>query len=361
VLQALSLAYRTADQDDEPVPTDPTPTQSIPRLDPPAAPQLSVAATARRLGIAPATLRTWDRRYGLGPTEHSPGQHRRYSPGDIARLELMRYALVRGAAPAEAAAYATATAPGTPAPAGLVPSPTAPAAAGSGAEIDPEPAAGPNGGIRVAGVTLRLPDVGRRAHGLARAALALDPVAVRRALTDAVATLGIEPAWTDVVCPVLNAIADRWKHTGAGVEVEHLLSECVTGVFTASAVAAPTEPQARPVLLAGMPGEQHVLPLVALSAALAGRGLSCRLLGPNLPLAALAAAVRRTAPAVVVLWAHLPDCADVDALQSLPRTRPRFRAFAAGPGWADVVLPPRIGWLDALGPAREQISEAVPV
>ena len=35
---------------------------------------LTVAAVARRLGVAPATLRTWDRRYGLGPTEHSTGE-----------------------------------------------------------------------------------------------------------------------------------------------------------------------------------------------------------------------------------------------------------------------------------------------
>ncbi|MGI9196332.1 MAG: MerR family transcriptional regulator, partial [Candidatus Nanopelagicales bacterium] len=38
---------------------------------------LTVAAVARRLGVAPATLRTWDRRYGVGPTEHAAGSHRR--------------------------------------------------------------------------------------------------------------------------------------------------------------------------------------------------------------------------------------------------------------------------------------------
>ncbi|MCA1655283.1 MAG: MerR family transcriptional regulator, partial [Pseudonocardiaceae bacterium] len=34
---------------------------------------LPVAAVARRLGIAPATLRTWDRRYGIGPRVHTTG------------------------------------------------------------------------------------------------------------------------------------------------------------------------------------------------------------------------------------------------------------------------------------------------
>ena len=40
---------------------------------------LGVAAVARRLGVAPATLRTWDRRYGVGPTRarggHPPPLH----------------------------------------------------------------------------------------------------------------------------------------------------------------------------------------------------------------------------------------------------------------------------------------------
>lgn len=53
-------------------------------------PLLSVAAVARRLGVAPATLRTWDRRYGLGPSGHTVGRHRKYGPRDVARLELMQ-------------------------------------------------------------------------------------------------------------------------------------------------------------------------------------------------------------------------------------------------------------------------------
>ena len=69
---------------------------------------LTVAAVARRLGVAPATLRTWDRRYGLGPTEHSTGEHRRYSNHDLARLTLMRKLVIAGVSPAEAAQRALA-------------------------------------------------------------------------------------------------------------------------------------------------------------------------------------------------------------------------------------------------------------
>ena len=69
-------------------------------------PTLPVASVARRLGVAPSTLRTWDRRYGLGPSRHTDGRHRRYGSSDIGRLELMQRALLSGASTAEAARYA---------------------------------------------------------------------------------------------------------------------------------------------------------------------------------------------------------------------------------------------------------------
>ena len=71
-------------------------------------PGLAVAAVARRLGVAPATLRTWDRRYGLGPSEHSAGAHRRYSDDDVARLMVMRRLALDGVAPVDAARSALA-------------------------------------------------------------------------------------------------------------------------------------------------------------------------------------------------------------------------------------------------------------
>ena len=64
---------------------------------------LTVAAVARRLGVAPATLRTWARRYGIGPSDHESGSHRRYCPEDLAKLTTMRRLIIAGMSPAEAA------------------------------------------------------------------------------------------------------------------------------------------------------------------------------------------------------------------------------------------------------------------
>ena len=66
-------------------------------------PGLAVAAVAKRLGVAPATLRTWDRRYGLGPSGRTAGSHRRYTADDVARLLVMRRLTLEGVAPVDAA------------------------------------------------------------------------------------------------------------------------------------------------------------------------------------------------------------------------------------------------------------------
>ena len=329
---------------------------------------LHVAAAAHRVGVAPSTLRTWDRRYGIGPTGHTPGRHRRYSPDDLARLDLMHRALILGATPADAAAHALTALP--PHLDGARPPPATGRDHGTGPRVADVPATpGPDaphpavvGGnrlrARTGGTALRLPRAGRRARALGRAALALDADTVRGLLTGSIAAIGTQATWDDVARPVLAAVAQRWADTGAGIEIEHLLSDCVTAVFSAVAAAAAPAAAARPVLLAGMAGDQHQLPLVVLAATLAQRGVSCRSLGTDLPQRALATAIRRTAPAAVLLWSQLSSTADPQVLRSLPRTRPGYRGFVAGPGWAEVELPQQVGRLESLKEATDALSAA---
>jgi DNA-binding transcriptional MerR regulator len=173
-----------------------------------------VAAVARRLGVAPATLRTWDRRYGLGPTLHSAGSHRRYSRPDIARLETMRRLVLDGVPPADAARLAVdrVSRPGTE----------------DGPPPGPSGRLGPLDGVRPGGPggrVLALPGGTAESRGLARAAMALDAGSIRVAVDRAVAEHGVIPTWTELLCPVLVAVGERWAATGEGVEVEHLRAE----------------------------------------------------------------------------------------------------------------------------------------
>lgn len=289
-------------------------------------PLLSVAAVARRLGVAPATLRTWDRRYGLGPSDHTIGRHRKYGPRDVARLELMQRALLRGASSAEAARFALDS---------------------RSSMTHGEVPAAPSGGRG-----LKLPGASRLARGLGRAALAMDSIAVQQQLADSLASDGVIATWNEVVRPVLTAVSARWELSGAGVEVEHLLNECVLASFVRVTPLVTRGRNHRPVLLACMPEERHNLPLYPLAAELARRGVVVRQLGAALPVAALAAAVRRTAPSAIVLWAQLPRYADPGVLAALPRTRQQVRLFVGGPGW-------RRGVVTAPAERVEDLAEAV--
>ncbi|HEX6756601.1 MAG TPA: MerR family transcriptional regulator [Mycobacteriales bacterium] len=318
----------------------------------PPEPRLTVAAVARRLGVAPATLRTWDRRYGLGPTLHAAGAHRRYSRADIARLEAMRRLVLDGVPPADAARIVAEQVPADGAAAGP-PGPT-----GRLSVLDrPEPAhhTGPGG---PGGRVLALPGADPEVRGLARAAMALDCATVREALERSIDERGVIDTWDQLLRPVLVAAGHRWEATGEGVEVEHLLADTAIGVFR-SLPEAPEPANGRPILLACAADEMHSLPLSALSAALGERGLGSRLLGGGLPGHALAAAVRRTGPAVLVVWAQLAQYADPAALERLPMLRPPVAVLAAGTGWQGRLLPARVGYVEDIASAVGMIGRAV--
>jgi hypothetical protein len=173
-----------------------------------------------------------------------------------------------------------------------------------------------------------------------------------------VAEHGVIPTWTELLCPVLVAVGERWAATGEGVEVEHLLAE-TAGSALRSVSRAPEPPNGRPVLLACAPEEQHNLPLAALAAALAERGIGARLLGGGLPLAALRAAVRRTGPAALMVWSQATTSADVQVLDALPVLRPAVAVLAGGVGWVGRRLPARVTYVPDLPAAVGLVTRAV--
>ncbi|OLF12494.1 hypothetical protein BU204_29270 [Actinophytocola xanthii] len=301
-------------------------------------PTLPVAAVARRLGVAPATLRTWDRRYGIGPRGHTTGRHRRYAPADVARLELMQQALLRGASPAEAASYALRA--DQPEPAFAEVHVLAPR--------EPESPLLHASGARSSAVL-----------SLNRAAMAMDAVATQQLLSSCIDELGVLAVWDDVLRPVLSALASRWAQSGECVEVERMLHECTLAAMIGATPLVTTPRNPRPVLLCAAPEERYALPLYVLRAALAQAGIGTQMLGAALPVDALAAAVRRTGPAAVAVWAQLPRCGTAEVFTGVPRTRQRVRLFASGPGWFTVDLPDRVDRLEDLADAVHRIESLI--
>ena len=320
-------------------------------------PTLPVASVARRLGVAPSTLRTWDRRYGLGPSGHTDGRHRRYGPADIARLELMQRALLRGASTAEAARYALEQVPRSadaqPPPETVEepehPEHTLAARTSLRIEVANGEVVLPESDVHVPSPRFtEAPESSRLARGLSAASLAMDVRSVTRLLTEAIATKGVLTAWDEVIEPVLAALAARWRSLRSGAEAEYLLAECV---FAALARATPihAEPRnERPVLLGCAPQERDSLPMYVLSAALAERRIFTELFGVPLPRDVLAAAVGRSLPAAVIIWAQRPSATDPNLFVRLSRGRQRCRWFACGPGWKAAELPSTVELLDNL-------------
>ncbi|WP_460961222.1 MerR family transcriptional regulator [Parasphingorhabdus pacifica] len=329
-------------------------------------PRLTVAAVARRLGVAPATLRTWDRRYGLGPSDHASGSHRRYGPDDIARLEQMQRALLRGASPAEAARYArSVSTPRQRYPVSVEQEPkpdsreTEPLLLSGVLEDSDQGSVTLESSTNTGGRGLRLTGAGPRARGLGRAALALDSWSVQKLLIESINADGVMATWRDTVGPVRQAINERRYRSGAGIEVLQLLVDSTATALRAVIANASPPLNPRPVMLASVPGEGQELELVALAAALAASRVGHRLFGPALPKEGLDAAIRRAAPAAVVLWSAQSNYASPRLLGELPTTRQRSRAFAAGAGWEPEALPPNVELLDSLDDAVRRLSETV--
>jgi hypothetical protein len=298
---------------------------------------LTAGAVARRLGVAVTTLRTWHQRYGLGPSHHVPGQHRRYTPEDMDRLQAMRRLTAQGVAPAEAAAWARRM------PVQI-----------DGSVATPVPGASRDGG----GNTIPVGRAGPAARGLARAAMRLDAASLREQVVAVIAGRGVIRAWDEVIMPVLIGVGERYEATKRFIEVEHLLSRAITEAFTA--VPRPPSSAAPRVLLSATDEEQHTLPMEALAAALAENGVPVRQLGARVPARALVEAVARTGPEVVVLWSQRPNTGDPDQLKGLlTGSRRPMLVAAAGPGWRKDDLPAEVPLLSNLTDAVRIIKDAM--
>jgi DNA-binding transcriptional MerR regulator len=306
---------------------------------------LGVAAVARRLGVAPGTLRTWARRYGIEPTGHEAGTQRRYGAADLARLTLMRRLMLDGVSAADAAQVALEQ---------VAAPPRRGLRRGRTREVTPPVRSArrrPGGGQ-----VIPLREASPAARGLARAAMALDAQACTDMLDSSLARRGVLASWQDLVIPVLGGLGDRWRATGRGIEIEHLLSECVEDALreVTRHISAPR--RTPPVLLAAPDIEAHDLPLHALAAALAEVSVPVRMFGAGVPLVALAKAVSRTGAGVVFLWSQgAARRLDPASLSVIPDLRPRPLLVLGGPGWRPGSLDHAVRRVDDLAGAVQAV------
>jgi hypothetical protein len=169
---------------------------------------------------------------------------------------------------------------------------------------------------------------------------------------------GVIDSWQEVIVPVLIIVGDAWAETGTGIEVEHLLSETITGILRDRSKQLKTPLNSSPVLLASVGEELHCLALHALHAALAEARIECNFMGARTPLEALSSVVERSAPPAVFLWAQLSKNGDPKFFRDIPAIRPAPRFILGGPGW-DREECTDVAFADDLTLACQEIKQAI--
>lgn len=259
--------------------------QMTPEPLPDATPMFTASEAEARTGVPAATLRQWERRYGVpAPARHANG-YRLYSLHDLAQIGRMQAHVLAGV-PASRAAQLV-----------QVPGETAP--------DRPEPSP--------------------LAAELVAALIASDLRRAGAVLSGAHARLTVEEVVLGLMAPALVEIGARWAHGEITMAHEHQASAFLRGRLAALLELAGLSAFGPTVLAACAPGEHHEIGLLMLALLLRRRGVRAEYLGANLPLAELAAYTRQRGPGgvdalLIALngeWALGPTQAQLGALAGL--------------------------------------------
>jgi methanogenic corrinoid protein MtbC1 len=184
-----------------------------------------------------------------------------------------------------------------------------------------------------------LPDLQR---GYADAVLGGSEAAAERVVREAIEA-GLPEAVIsgEVVAPTMRAVGDLWERGLLSVADEHLATEISIRVLALQreAFRASSRRGAHRVVLAGVEGERHGLGLTMAGSVLVHAGFDVRMLGPDLPMDDLAAAVDRHRPAVLGLSVTQPGLAALvpAAIDEARGIAPRLGVLVGGPAASEAL------------------------
>jgi DNA-binding transcriptional MerR regulator/methylmalonyl-CoA mutase cobalamin-binding subunit len=224
-----------------------------------------IQAAAELSGVAAATLRAWERRYGVPAPRRTASAYRLYTADDVAQVRRMRDLVEEGVSPAEAARVVLGS----------------PAAVSADERV-------PIDGLELA-------------HDRILAATQRwDGPAIDRELMRLSMMLDAHTMFERVVAPVLVEVGARWERGEMSIAQEHLVCERLELPVRAS-LRTLERSDGPLVLLACVDAEQHVLGLLGAALRFASSGARTVVLGAMTPPSAIADAVRSMAPRLVGL------------------------------------------------------------
>lgn len=231
-----------------------------------------IQVAAELSGVPAATLRAWERRYGVPVPRRTASAYRLYTAEDVDQIRRMRLLVEQGVSPAEAARVVR----------------SGPAVAENAA---PEP---------VATATVDGVDVARAR--LLAAAQRFDASTIDGELARLSMLLDAISLYEKVISPLLVEIGKRWDDGTLSIAQEHMLSDRLEYAMRA-ALRTLDRPDGPLVLMACIDREQHVLGMLGAAVKLASSGARVIVLGAMTPPEAIGEAVASMAPRLVGLSA----------------------------------------------------------
>ncbi len=238
-------------------------------------PRHPIRVVAERTGLTPATLRAWERRYGVVAPGRSDGGQRLYSDGDVERLVLLRRVTEAGRAISTVAELSTRRLEGM----------AAEDEAARAARPEPSTA---SAFPASAALTLALDAVGR-----------LDPKALERLLRREVVLMGGEAFLDDLVTPLLHEIGVRWRGGTLRPAHEHAAVAVIKQILGWMLERAREDATGRTLVIGTLTGERHELGALLAATVAAMEGWQVVFLGHDLPAEEIALTVRSVKAAAV--------------------------------------------------------------
>jgi DNA-binding transcriptional MerR regulator/methylmalonyl-CoA mutase cobalamin-binding subunit len=280
-----------------------------------------INVVAELTGVPAATLRAWERRYGIPSPARTAAAYRLYSDDDVAELKRLRDLCAGGLAIAEAARIvhgdrATAPAAQPPTPGDLPPA-----------------------------ASLAL-------DAVVAAVRAFDTDRLQQELARALYIGNAQEVFDQVLGPALRRIGDLWHDGSISIAHEHVASGLIQGAAgTLARLAQPSDARWR-VLLACVEDEDHVIGLHGVAIQMAAWGIRTVNLGARTPPGAVADAIQQLDPDAVGLSVTLVrdaarDAARLDAYAAACAGRPWFVGGAGAVALAEHVR--KVGGIALVG------------
>lgn len=230
----------------------------------------TVQEVEARTGVAAATLRQWERRYGCPMPQRAPSGYRYYADDDLNRISLMKRYIDDGVPASRAAAMVQHGEPN-------------------------EQRARPLDALY---------------HDLLAALLELDGAAADRVIGEAHALYASEDVMLDIYPRIMVELGYRWHDGLITTATEHYASSYIQGRLHQLLALAGYNSVGPRTIVACAPGDQHELGALTLAVMLRREGYAVTFLGPNNPVRDLAALALQMQAWGVIISAASSDSVD---------------------------------------------------